>query len=66
MQRQVILLRDVEGFESNEICRILSVLGFNHRVLLHQAQTKVRQVLAPDMDESNPHGPKPFALMPCA
>ena len=66
MQSQVILLRDVEGFESDELRRILSVLGFNQRVLLHRARIKVQQVLAPYMDDSDPQTPKPCALLPCA
>jgi RNA polymerase sigma-70 factor (ECF subfamily) len=66
MQRQVILLRDVEGFESEEVCRILSVSESNQRVLLHRARTRVRQALAPYMDEPKPNAPRPSALKSCA
>lgn len=68
MQRQVILLRDVEGVESEEVCRMLGVSESNQRVLLHRARTKVRQALAPYMDEikPTPHAPKPFTLKSCA
>ncbi|HSF10135.1 MAG TPA: sigma-70 family RNA polymerase sigma factor [Nitrospirales bacterium] len=66
MQRQVILLRDVEGVESEHVRRMLGVSESNQRVLLHRARTKVRQALAPYMDESHPHAPKPCALKPCA
>jgi RNA polymerase sigma-70 factor (ECF subfamily) len=68
MQRQVILLRDVEEVESEEVCRMLGVSEANQRVLLHRARTKVRQALVPYMDEIKPisHAPKPFALEPCA
>jgi len=68
MQRKVILLRDVEGFESGEVCRMLGVSESNQRVLLHRARTKVRQALAPYMDElqPNPRTPKPCALKSCA
>ncbi|MCB9776336.1 MAG: sigma-70 family RNA polymerase sigma factor [Nitrospiraceae bacterium] len=66
MQRQVILLRDVEGGTSEDICRMLGVSESNQRVLLHRARTKVRQALAPYMDESNPYASKSCALRPCA
>lgn len=66
MQRKVILLRDVEGFESEEVCRMLGVSESNQRVLLHRARTKVRQALAPYMDEPKPNAPRPSALKSCA
>ena len=67
-QRQVILLRDVEGVESEEVCRMLGVSESNQRVLLHRARTKVRQALASYMDEitPNPRTPNPCALQSCA
>lgn len=68
MQRQVILLRDVEGVESEEVCRMLGLSESNQRVLLHRARTKVRQALAPYIDEipSTSHDSKSFPLKPCA
>ena len=66
MQRQVILLRDVEGVESEHIRRMLGVSESNQRVLLHRARTKVRQALAPYMDEPKPNAPRPSALKSCA
>lgn len=44
-QREVILLRDVEGWESEEVCNALDVSASNQRVLLHRARAKVRQAL---------------------
>ena len=44
-QRQVIVLRDVEGWESNDICELLGLSEANQRVLLHRARSKVRQAL---------------------
>jgi RNA polymerase sigma-70 factor (ECF subfamily) len=44
-QREVIVLRDVQGFSSEEVCNILGVSESNCRVLLHRARAKVRQAL---------------------
>jgi RNA polymerase sigma-70 factor (ECF subfamily) len=45
LQRSVITLRDVEGLEAEEICRLLAITLTNQRVLLHRARTRVRQAL---------------------
>ena len=44
-QRQVITLRDVEGYSAEEVCNVLELSETNQRVLLHRARTKVRQAL---------------------
>jgi RNA polymerase sigma-70 factor (ECF subfamily) len=44
-QRQVIELRDVEGCDSEECCRILGLTEGNQRVLLHRARSRVRAEL---------------------
>lgn len=44
-QRAVIVLRDVEGMETGEICNLLGVTETNQRVLLHRARTRVRAAL---------------------
>ena len=44
-QRIVITLRDVEGWESAEVCSVLELSETNQRVLLHRARAKVRAVL---------------------
>ena len=46
-QRQVIVLRDIEGVDSEEVCQILNITSTNQRVLLHRARSKVRQALNP-------------------
>lgn len=46
-QRQVIVLRDVEGWSASEVCNMLDVSESNQRVLLHRARVKVRDLLAP-------------------
>lgn len=45
-QRQVITLRDIEDWDSAEVCEALGISEANQRVLLHRARTKVRQALA--------------------
>lgn len=44
-QREVITLRDVEGWASEEVCDTLGISGVNQRVLLHRARTTVRKAL---------------------
>jgi RNA polymerase sigma-70 factor, ECF subfamily len=44
-QRMVITLRDIEGWDSEEICRFLDISEVNQRVLLHRARTRVRRAL---------------------
>ncbi|MBI4278177.1 MAG: sigma-70 family RNA polymerase sigma factor, partial [Armatimonadetes bacterium] len=44
-QRQVITLRDVEGWTSDEVCGLLGVTETNQRVLLHRARSRVRSAL---------------------
>ncbi len=45
-QREVITLRDIEGWTSEEVCEALVISESNQRVLLHRARSKVRQALA--------------------
>jgi len=44
-QRAVIMLRDVEGWYSAEVCNALGLTETNQRVLLHRARSKVRGAL---------------------
>ena len=44
-QRQVIQLRDVEGWSSEEVRNVLELSETNQRVLLHRARSKVRAAL---------------------
>ncbi len=44
-QRSVILMRDVQGWSSEEVCNILELSETNQRVLLHRARSKVRRAL---------------------
>jgi RNA polymerase sigma-70 factor (ECF subfamily) len=44
-QRAVIMLRDVQGWDSAEVCNALDITEVNQRVLLHRARAKVRNAL---------------------
>lgn len=44
-QREVITLRDVEGWSSAEVRNVMNITEMNQRVLLHRARSKVRQAL---------------------
>ena len=44
-QREVITLRDIEGWNSAEVCTVLGLSEANQRVLLHRARSKVRRTL---------------------
>ena len=48
-QRDVIALRDLSGWSSEEVCNALDLTETNQRVLLHRARSKVR---AARMDRS--------------
>ncbi len=50
-QRQVVLLRDVEGMESSEVCNVLGLTDTNQRVLLHRGRARVRRALDRYMKE---------------
>lgn len=41
-QRTVITLRDVQGFDADEVCDLLDISPGNQRVLLHRARAAVR------------------------
>jgi len=44
-QREVIVLRDVEGLQSADVCNILGLTDTHQRVLLHRARSRVRHAL---------------------
>jgi len=50
-QREVITLRDIEGWSSDETCDLLGVSEANQRVLLHRARSRVRRVLEKYFEE---------------
>jgi RNA polymerase sigma-70 factor (ECF subfamily) len=48
-QREVVLLRDVEGMSSADVCSVLAISEVNQRVLLHRGRGKLRQVLESEL-----------------
>lgn len=44
-QRAVLVMRDVEGLDAEEVCKLLEVTDANQRVLLHRARTTLRRLL---------------------
>jgi RNA polymerase sigma-70 factor (ECF subfamily) len=44
-QRDVITLRDVQGWSSQDVCNTLELTETNQRVLLHRARSRVRRAL---------------------
>jgi RNA polymerase sigma-70 factor, ECF subfamily len=50
-QREVVLLRDVEGMSSEEVCTVLSLTEGNQRVLLHRGRSRLRQLFEDEFRE---------------
>jgi len=49
-QRLVLILRDVEGCSTEEVCNALGFQETNTRVLLHRARARVRAALEPYLE----------------
>jgi RNA polymerase sigma-70 factor (ECF subfamily) len=44
-QRQVVLLRDMEGLPATDVCNILALTETNQRVILHRGRSRLRRAL---------------------
>jgi RNA polymerase sigma-70 factor (ECF subfamily) len=51
-QREVVLLRDVDGLSSEEVCRVLEISEANQRVLLHRGRSGLRTALEDKLGEA--------------
>jgi RNA polymerase sigma-70 factor (ECF subfamily) len=52
LQRQVITMRDIEGWTAEETCNALELTETNQRVLLHRARARVRRALERYLDQT--------------
>jgi RNA polymerase sigma-70 factor, ECF subfamily len=52
MQRQVVVLRDVEGLGADEVCELLGLTEGNQRVLLHRGRSRLRGMLEHEMGKA--------------
>ena len=48
-QREVVMLRDVDGLSSREVCEVLEISEANQRVLLHRGRSYLRQALEAEL-----------------
>lgn len=44
-QRAVVMLRDIDGLHSDEVCQVLDLSPANERVLLHRGRSRLREAL---------------------
>jgi RNA polymerase sigma-70 factor (ECF subfamily) len=51
-QRQVVLLRDVEGLTGSDVCDVLGISAGNQRILLHRGRNRLREALLDAMGEA--------------
>ncbi|MCB9559784.1 MAG: RNA polymerase sigma factor [Kofleriaceae bacterium] len=56
-QRQVVVLRDLDGWSSEEVCNALDLTETNQRVLLHRARARLRASL--EIALTHPEAPTP-------
>jgi len=48
-QREVVILRDVDGLSGQEVCEVLDVSEANQRVLLHRGRSHLREALETEL-----------------
>jgi RNA polymerase sigma-70 factor (ECF subfamily) len=51
-QRQVVILRDVEGFSNDETCAALGISSGNQRILLHRGRSRIREILETKIEKA--------------
>jgi RNA polymerase sigma-70 factor, ECF subfamily len=50
-QRQVVVLRDLEGLSAGDVASLVGISDGNQRVLLHRGRAQLRQLLSAEMRE---------------
>lgn len=53
-QRVVITLRDIGGWDSDDVCQVLEISAGNQRVLLHRARAAVRAAVESQLGAVEP------------
>jgi RNA polymerase sigma-70 factor (ECF subfamily) len=48
-QREIVVLRDVEGLTSGDVCDVLGITEGNQRVLLHRGRSRLRSTLESEL-----------------
>ena len=48
-QREVVMLRDVDGLSGPEVCLVLDISEGNQRVLLHRGRSRLREALEAEL-----------------
>jgi RNA polymerase sigma-70 factor (ECF subfamily) len=48
-QREIVILRDVEGLASDDVCDVLGISEGNQRVLLHRGRSRLRSMLESEL-----------------
>jgi RNA polymerase sigma-70 factor, ECF subfamily len=48
-QREVLVLRDVEGLSSDDACTVLGISPGNQRILLYRGRTRLREILEAEL-----------------
>jgi RNA polymerase sigma-70 factor, ECF subfamily len=63
VQRLVVTMRDIEGFDAEVVCEVLELTEANQRVLLHRARTRLRLALEDVMAEAPAAGCAPVGAV---
>lgn len=53
-QREVLVLRDIEGLPAEQACHALAISDGNQRVLLHRARSRVRRAIEDYFEATEP------------
>ncbi len=48
-QREVVLLRDIDGLSGPEVCELLEISEANQRVLLHRGRSRLREAIEAEL-----------------
>ncbi len=48
-QREIVVLRDVEGMATEDVCDVLGITEGNQRVLLHRGRSRLRTILEAEL-----------------